>query len=56
MDDHQMKRTKIEQLRDSLAEPVRIVRQLGIEPTEAVTLFRNLVHGAAEAGDVEEDP
>lgn len=56
MDDNQMSRTKIEQLRDSLAEPARIVRQLGIDENEAVTLFRNLVHGPAVADDDEEDP
>jgi GntR family transcriptional regulator len=54
--DEQMRKSKIDQLRDSLAEAVRIVRQLGIERDEAVTLFQDLVRRDSEADDPEEEP
>jgi GntR family transcriptional regulator len=53
--DSEMKHNKIERLRDSLAEPARIVRQLGIDRNEAVSLFRDLVHGDPTTDDVEEE-
>ncbi len=36
--------SKIEQLRRSLAGPVGIARQLGISPTEATRLFREMLN------------
>jgi GntR family transcriptional regulator len=50
----EMTKSRIEQLRDSLAQPARIATQLGIGPDEAVELFRDLL--AAEADTTEREP
>jgi GntR family transcriptional regulator len=55
MSDEQMKRSKIDQLRDSLAESARIVRQLDIDRDEAARLFRDLVQADAGKDDREKE-
>jgi GntR family transcriptional regulator len=53
--DEQMNKSKIAQLRESLAEPARIVRQLGIDRDEAVAVFRDLVRRDPEVKDAGEE-
>ncbi len=39
---------KIEQLRASLSDAVRVARQLGVDTDEALTIYRELLDGAPE--------
>jgi len=48
MDAAEIEFEKIEQLRASLAEAVRVARQLGVDADEALKIFRELLHGASD--------
>lgn len=39
---------KVEQLRTSLAEAVRVARQLGVPPDEALSIYKELLQGASD--------
>jgi GntR family transcriptional regulator len=39
---------RVEQLRTSLAEAVRVARQLGVPPDEALSIYRELLQGASD--------
>ena len=39
---------KVEQLRTSLAEAVRVARQLGVPPDEALSIYDELLQGASD--------
>jgi len=54
MADGDLQVLQMEQLRHSLGEPVRVVRQLGIDHDEAVQLLRTLL--AADEGEMERTP
>jgi len=50
LEDDQVRRRKIDQLRDSLGPSVLAVRQMGIEADEAVNVFREMLEGTPDAG------
>jgi GntR family transcriptional regulator len=55
----QVQDRKIDQLRESLTAPAKVVRQLGIEPEEALRVFRGLLvnrSGVAAAEPTREGP
>jgi GntR family transcriptional regulator len=51
----QIRDRKAEQLRDSLAAAVKVVRQLGIDRDEALRVFRELMAGTDGSGAPEEN-
>lgn len=55
VEEEQVSQRKIDQLRESLAPLATMVRQLEIDPQDALHLFSELLHGAGEAGDAGED-
>ncbi len=54
VEEEQASQRKIDQLRESLAPLATMVRQLEIDPQDALQLFSELLHGEGEAGNVEE--
>ncbi len=48
MDAAEIELEKIEQLRTSLAEAVRVARQLGIDAGEALRIYHELLQGACD--------
>ena len=46
-EDAQIEDRKVEQIRDSLAPTVRMVRQLGIDTQEALTIFGGMLDEGA---------
>jgi GntR family transcriptional regulator len=48
MDAAEIELQKIEQLRASLAAAVRVARQLGVPPDEALSIYKELLQGASD--------
>ncbi len=52
----EMEGNRLDRLRESLAEPARVARQLGIAPDEALRLFRELLEEPLDRDDSEGKP